>query len=126
MKIQLIAFSSLLLISCSAPERTAEFHWSYEADDTLNPDGMPNTNVFLEATYSDGDIRREMIDTVASSCNVLPDSDVIQCYGAGLGYRFRVTKGIDSYLVQRQEFEEGTPDVEPTPQEYETVTEFSL
>lgn len=110
----------------SKPQRTAAFSWIFEADDELNPDGNPKTNVMLEATYSDGELRKEQVAKTDGSCNPVPGSDVIQCYGAGFGERFKVTKGVDSYLVQRQEFEEASPDYDPPVPDYETITEFPL
>lgn len=134
---------ALMLAGCSAadvpdndadPTRSVTFSWSYEEADSLNPDGMPETDIYLEAVYGDGARERVMIDTVPSSCNALPDADsdslpgstTVQCYGAGLGYRYKVTRGEDAYLVQRQEFEEATPEYEPVPQNYEVIAELAL
>lgn len=108
------------------------FSWKYEQDDSLNGDGNPKTNIFLEAKYSNGAIENKLIDTTSGSCNDLPDSEEgsvpnttnIQCYYAGLGYVFKITTGEKSYLVERKMFEEGTPDYVPPPSQYEVVAEF--
>jgi hypothetical protein len=108
------------------------FIWKYKKSSTLNLDGKPNTDIFLEVTYSNGKIQSKLIDTTPGGCNDLPDlekdsvsnSTVIQCYYAGLGYLFKVTKGETTYFVQRKIFEETSPDYSPTRQKYETVAEF--
>lgn len=108
------------------------FTWNYEPADTLNLDGLPNTNVFLEALYSNQKIVRKLIATVPGGCNDLPDNEPgsvpnsknAQCYSAGLGYRFKVIQGVSSYLVQQKEFEEGLPDYTPPETQYGTVSEF--
>lgn len=107
------------------------FVWVYEKDDSLNLDGVPQTNIFLEARYSNGVIKRRLIDTTPGSCNDIADSDgdsitTIQCYSAGLGYRFKVTKGETSYLVKRKIFEEALPNYTPPVYIYEVIGEFSL
>lgn len=116
------------------PENTVPpvFAWKFENDSTLNPDGNPRTNVVLEAKYNDGMTRRERIDTVDSSCSELSDKEAdslantkdVQCYGAGLGFRYKITKGESSYLIMRQMFEEALPDTEPVQYQYVTVAEF--
>lgn len=110
------------------------FVWQYEKDDSLNLDGLPQTNVFLKATYGSGAVERKLIDTTPGGCNDLPDavsdsapsSTVAQCYSAGLGYTFKVTKGEQSYLVQRKTFEEALPGDNLPVYEYEVVAEFPL
>ncbi|MES2930745.1 MAG: hypothetical protein V4665_03095 [Patescibacteria group bacterium] len=110
------------------------FAWKYEKADSLNLDGIPNTNIFLEAKYPGGEVQRKLVDTTHGSCNDLPDSDKdsvpgtlnIQCYSAGLGYRFKIVQGEKSYLVKRKTFEEALPDQNPPAYEYETVSEFPL
>lgn len=110
------------------------FMWRFEKADTLNLDGNPNTDIFLELTYENGVIENKLIDTVPGSCNDLPDLDTgsvenstnIQCYSAGLGYRYKITQGENAYLVERKTFEEALPDYNPPPYEYETVAEFPL
>ncbi len=108
------------------------FEWKYEEAKSLNLDGFPETNIFLKVTYPNGTIENRLIDTTPGSCNDLPDSEednvinstVIQCYSAGLGYTFKITKGIGSYLVMRKTFEEGLLDYEPPLYEYKVVAEF--
>lgn len=108
------------------------FTWKFEPADTLNGDGNPNTNVFLDAKYSDGEVTSKLIQVSHGSCNELPDADSdsllgttnVQCYGAGFGFTFKITKGENSYLVMKKEFEEGSPDYDPPEQSYEVVSEF--
>lgn len=110
------------------------FTWNYEPAASLNLDGLPNTNVFLEAVYSNQEVVRKLIATVPGGCNDLPDTEpdnalnskTAQCYSVGLGYRFKVITGEQSYLVQQKEFEEGLPDYAPPETQYKTVSEFSL
>lgn len=114
------------------PTAASSFVWRFEEADSLNPDGMPETEICLDVTYTDGSVVTELVDTTHASCNALPDTDAdsvpgtsnIQCYGAGLGYRFKITRGEESYLVQRKMFEEASPEYEPPVQEYETVSEI--
>jgi len=110
------------------------FEWKYEKATSLNLDGNPETNIFLEVGYSDGTMQGRLIDTVPMGCNDLPDSKeivapnsyVAQCYGAGLGYWYKVTQGENSYLVERKKFEEAIPDYEPPVYQYEIISEFSF
>jgi hypothetical protein len=107
------------------------FTWIYEKDTSLNLDGFPNTNIFLEAKYTNG-TKRMLIDTIPSGCNDIPDADSdsipnstnIQCYGAGLGYRFKIIKGEESYDVMRKKFEETSPDQTPPIYKYELISTF--
>ncbi len=125
--------SSTLSVFKSGPcAESPVFAWSYKKATSLNPDGMPNTDVFLTVNYGNGVTQTKLIDTTPGSCNDLPDRDAdsvpnstnIQCYAAGLGYRFKITKGSLAYLVQRKEFEEGTPESKPTTQKYQVVAEI--
>lgn len=110
------------------------FAWRFEQADSLNLDGIPETDIFLDATYQNGEVQTRLIDTVSSSCNELPDTEPdsvegttnIQCYGAGLGYRFKITRSDESYLIERKMFEEALPDYNPPVYEYETVMEFPI
>lgn len=110
------------------------FAWKYAVADSLNGDGNPETNVFLEAKYPGGAVETKLVDTTPGSCYDLPDAEkgsvagttTIQCYHAGLGYTFKITKGEKAYLVKRKTFEEGSPDYIPPETEYETVSEFPL
>lgn len=113
---------------------SVSFAWKYEKAQSLNLDGLPETNVFLEATYPKGEIERKLVDTTPGGCNDLPEVDQdsvsgsanAQCYSAGLGYRYKITRGPQKYLVMRKTFEEGLPDYTPPPYEYEVVAEFTL
>jgi hypothetical protein len=110
------------------------FTWKYEKADSLNLDGLPNTNISLEVKYQDDTTQTKLIDTSGGGCNDLPDresdsalnSTVAQCYGAGLGYRFKVVKGENAYQVERIKFEEALPDYTPPAYKYEVVAEFPL
>lgn len=110
------------------------FMWRYEKDDSLNPDGVPKTNIFLEVKYPDGKVQSKLVDTTPGGCNDVSERDAdsvsnstnIQCYSAGLGYRFKVTKGDNSYLVKRKKFEEALPNYNPPTYTYEVVSEFPL
>lgn len=125
----LLALPALLLLGCAqadVPARSVAFRWSFEAADTVNPDGNPNTNAILEARYSDGTTEKKTIDTVGGSCGKLPDLQTVQCYGAGFGQRYKIEKGTTSYLVLKQEFEEASPDVATNPTAFKTIAEFPL
>lgn len=113
------------------------FSWRFENADTVNGDGNPNTNVFLDAKYDDGEgigQISQLIQVSHGSCNELPDADAdtlagttnVQCYGAGLGFTFKIIKGDKSYLVMKKEFDEGSPDYNPPAQEYKVIAEFSF
>lgn len=110
------------------------FTFRFVEDDSLNLDGRPQTNIYLDAKYPDSTVLSKLVDTTPGSCNSLPDSNedivpnssIIQCYSAGLGYRFKITKGRESYLVLRKIFEEALPDYTPPLYEYEVVSEFPL
>jgi hypothetical protein len=109
------------------------FAWKYNEADSLSPDGTPETIIILSVTYSDGKVETKTIDTIAGGCNELsdsidsvPGSKSMQCYSAGLGYRFKITKGNTSYLIERKTFEEALPDYNPPSYEYKVVAEFPL
>jgi hypothetical protein len=77
-------------------------------------------------------VESKLIQISHGSCNELPDVDPdsvqgttnVQCYGAGFGFVFKITKGEKSYQVMKKEFEEGSPGYDPPPQEYKVVAEF--
>lgn len=107
------------------------FVWGFEDDDTLNLDGMPRTNVYLDVIYAKTK-DRTLIDTVDGGCSVLEETEAgsasatAQCYWAGLGFLYKVVQGATTYQVQRKEFEESSPEYSPVEQEYETIAEFPL
>ena len=109
----------------------SSFTWKYDMAATMNPDGLPETHVSLEVLYGTDKISK-LVYTAPGSCNDLTDrekdsvsnSKVAQCYAAGAGDRFKVTKGPSSYLVMKQEFFEGSPEFNPPVQPYKTVAEF--
>ncbi|MDQ5883517.1 MAG: hypothetical protein QG654_431 [Patescibacteria group bacterium] len=106
--------------------------WKFEDSDSLNLDGLPNTDVFVEVSYESGETRTLLVDTQSGGCNALDISDKdnalgsknAQCYGAGLGFTYKITKGEDSYLVKRKQFEEALPGYNPPVTEYEVVLEI--
>lgn len=109
------------------------FTWRYQ-EGALNLDGIPGTKIFLDAMNANGKVLSKEIDEVDGSCNdILPseeDTDIvagsskIQCYAAGLGQWFKITKGENSYLVLRKTFEEALPDYTSPSYQYESVAEF--
>ncbi len=115
-------------------EEPPVFTWKFEEASTLNLDGLPETRIFLQAQYSNEEIINKLIATVPGSCNELPDADkdsvpgsaTVQCYAAGIGDLFKITKGEKSYRVEHKIFEEASPDYNPPSQEYEVITEFPL
>ncbi len=112
--------------------QTPVFTWRYEYDDTLNPDGGPQTNIFLDAKYADGSAKTKFIALFPGSCNdyanpdqnIYANSSMIMCYYAGFGQYYKVISSEGKYLVQRKEFDEGGPDYTPPVQEFETIAEF--
>jgi len=129
-------YSPFLPVQEDASEHTRSptFVWKYEDSDILNLDGFPETNVYLEARYSQGKVEKIFIDRTAAGCNDVPDADTdsvpgsttILCYGAGLGYRFKITKGEGVYLVQRKKIEESSPEYSAPVYAYEIVLELPL
>jgi len=122
--------------SADIPQAPLEtFTWRYQAG-ALNLDGIPGTKIFLDATYVNGKVLSKEIDEVGGSCNeitpseedgdMVEGSDKIQCYGAGLGQWFKLTKGENSYLVLRKTFEEALPDYTSPSYQYESVAEFPI
>ena len=110
------------------------FEWKFENADSLNLDGQPNTDVFVEVTYESGEVKAFLVDTQSGGCNALDSADEdkaigsknAQCYGAGLGFTYKITKGEDSYLVKRKQFEEALPDYNSPAMKYEVIFELLL
>ncbi len=112
-------------------ERPApSFEWRFEEADSLNPDGGNQTNIYLAVNNED-----KLIDTVDGSCSELEgekyegdvsDTGKVQCYYAGLGQNYRITKNEDAYLVERKFIEEGLPDIVPPPEEWEIIEQFNF
>ncbi len=110
------------------------FEWKFEDSDSLNLDGQPNTDVLVDVTYESGAVKAFLVDTQSGGCNALDSADEdnalgsknAQCYGAGLGFTYKITKGEVSYLVKRKQFEEALPDYDPTTTKYEVVLEIKL
>lgn len=110
------------------------FNWRYEEASTLNPDGNPSTNVFLDVNYPNKTTLSKLIQNEPGSCNSLPDAEPgsvpnsvsIQCYYAGFGAKYKIVLVSTSYQIQKKEFEEGSPDYNPPEQQYKTVAEFPL
>ena len=112
----------------------ADFTWRFSEADSLNPDGNPNTDIFLDAVYANGVTHTQYIDTTAGSCNeveysdtdIVPVSSTIICYSAGLGYYFSVSEEDDAYLVQRKMIEEASPEYTPPEYAFEVIAKFPL
>lgn len=111
------------------------FSWRYTVASSLNPDGNPQTNLFLDATYTDGQTKSKLISVENGSCNALPepgkaDADmlehttIVQCYYAGQGFLYKIIRGEHVYQILQKEFEEGSPEYIPPEQEYKSVAEF--
>lgn len=108
------------------------FTWKFAKSDSIDLDGFPENAITLEAMYPDGFVQDKVIDTVPGSCNELddpeegslPNTSTIQCYSAGLGYRYMVAKGDDAYLIQRKKFEEASPKYDPPVFTYEVISMF--
>ena len=111
---------------------TTTFAWRFEEAQTMNPDGMPQTNLYLTIEHSNKKIEQR-VDTVDGSCSELEgekyEGDVsntgnIQCYAAGLGQRYRITKNEHTYSAERKLFEEAIPNVAAPVYEWEVVKAF--
>ncbi len=110
------------------------FAWKFEEDDSLNLDGMPQTNVVLEVTYADSSVNTFPVETVSGGCNTLSDSKNdsvagvpdVQCYAAGLGQRYQLVTTTAAYEVRRKIFEEALPDYESPNYQYETLLTIPL
>ncbi len=111
------------------------FSWRYTVASSLNPDGNPQTNLFLDVTYTDGQTKSKLISVENGSCNALPepgkaDTDmlehttIVQCYYAGQGFLYKIVRGERAYQILQKEFEEGSPEYIPPEQEYKSVAEF--
>jgi hypothetical protein len=99
------------------------FTWSAAAQES-DPRDIFWSDVYLTVDHADATSEKKYIATVQGSCNELDadtrlalDSKLFQCYAAGFGDKFRVIESGDAYLVQRQEFQEASPeDTSPNPQ----------
>lgn len=108
------------------------FVWQFEPNNASStPDGFPQTNVFVEVKYPSNIARKIFVETVPMSCNELDEvamdavagSKEMQCYAAGRGYRYKITKGEESYLIQRMAFEEALPDQPAPSHDYHVISE---
>jgi hypothetical protein len=122
------------VVNPTVPSAVPAFSWQTEKANENNLDGLPKTHVYVEATHANGKREKKLVDTPDGGCNALQESEpdsiagttVFQCYAAGFGYRYKITKGESSYLVMRKGFEEGSPEYTPKEQGYEKVAEFSF
>lgn len=113
---------------------TPKFEWRFAQASSLNPDGNPKTDVYLAATYDNEVTHSKLIATTDGGCAALPDAEkdsvtgaeTIQCYYAGHGYRFKVTKAATAYQIQQKEFEEGSPEYTPPNLPYKVIAELPL
>lgn len=110
------------------PTTPPVFSFTTEESSELNLDGIPKTNVFVEAVYATK-TEKKLIDT-QSGCNALSENEKdgaeFQCYAAGAGYRYKIVKGEQAYTVERKAIEEGLPNQAPQTFEYETIEQFPL
>jgi hypothetical protein len=105
------------------------FEWTFVSSEK---EDIPQTTISLIQRYSDGRAVTKTIDTVGGSCNAYEESDadiyqnssMIICYYAGLGQYYKVVAKGKGYEVQRKVFEEGSPDYEPAPEQFETIVRF--
>lgn len=109
--------------------KEASFEWIYTYSSKSD---IPRTGIDLRATYRDGTTETKHVDDIEGGCNeyeekdrdTYPKSQMIICYYAGLGRYYKVVKQEHTYLVQRKEFEEASPDYSPPKQEFQTIAEF--
>ena len=108
------------------------FSWRFEEADTNNPDGGPQTIIYLSAAYN-GTSTEKHIDTVDGGCPELEgekhEGDIsntgkVQCYYAGLGQSYRIVKGEAAYMIEKKFWEEALPDTEPAPEQWEHMVAF--
>jgi hypothetical protein len=116
------------------------FSWHYEPATTNNPDGIPQTKVFVDMTYPSTGLISTLVDTTDGSCfdhnqsnagtaeddtkDKVAGTKVIQCYAAGFGYYFKIVRGERSYEIMRKEFAEASPDFNPPEQPYVKIAEI--
>ena len=120
------------------------FAWRYEAASTNNPDGIPQTKVFVDVTYpaASGTAAPDtkLVDTTDGSCfdhnpsnagtaeddtkDRVAGTKVIQCYAAGFGYYFKIVRGERSYEIMRKEFAEASPEFNPPVQPFVKIAEI--
>lgn len=113
------------------PEGAPIFVWNYS--DPVEKDSIPYSTISLNATYPGGEIIKKEIETIEGGCNDYPEPDadvyknskMIICYYAGFGRYYKVVETATGYDVKRKEFEEGSPDYNPPPQEFKTVAKFN-
>lgn len=125
-------FSVTDSVAMDTPKGEPLFSWRHEEADTLNLDGNPNYDVFLDLKYPGGETENILVDTTPGGCGELPDTDpqsvtgtkVLQCYYAGFGHQYRIVKGEQTYRIERKEVEEGTAEFTPPEQQYETFKDI--
>ncbi|HRH31282.1 MAG TPA: hypothetical protein PK950_01320 [Candidatus Paceibacterota bacterium] len=120
------------------------FAWRYEAAPTNNPDGIPQTKVFVDVTYPSASGTAapdtKLVDTTDGSCfpyegrytgtaqdenkDIVAGTKVIQCYAAGFGYYFKIVRGERSYEIMRKEFAEASPEFNPPEQPFVKIAEI--
>lgn len=112
--------------SHGTPSTPIVFDWDFVEAETLNLDGLPQTEVYLSIADD-----RKLIDIVDGGCSEIPDEkyelDIsttgkVQCYYGGLGQQYRIVKDGDAFVVERKIFEEALPDAAPLEHEWEVVT----
>ncbi|HEY1041178.1 MAG TPA: hypothetical protein VGE63_00430 [Candidatus Paceibacterota bacterium] len=111
------------------PEGAPVFAWSYTPSEKNE---IPQSTISLTATYPNGAKQTKEIETIEGGCNEYPEPDkdvykqsqMIICYYAGFGRYYKVVESNGAYLVQRKEFEEGSPEYNPPQQEFKTIAQF--
>lgn len=124
--------TSPVVITDTVESSTPTFAWDFKQAKTLNPDGNPRTEVYLDVQYSGKPVQTKLIDTVDGGCSVLPDPEPgsisgtssIQCYYAGFGSTYKIVKGETSYKVERKNFEEGDDNYTPPQLPYKVIAEI--
>lgn len=108
--------------------KPVSFTWDTKIVTDKPETGTVESQVNLIATFADKSTQKVEVGVFGGSCN-LQDIDVklalnskqLTCYFAGAGDNFRVVEANGKFMVQRQEFEEGSPDYNPPIQKFETV-----
>jgi hypothetical protein len=88
----------------------------------------PVTSIDVRLRRADGSSVSTIVASVNAYCNeedptadLALDSTQLLCYYAGLGHEFRIIDRNGSYVVQKREFEEASPDYNPPVTGFEDV-----
>lgn len=124
--------TSPVVVTDTVESSTPTFTWNFKQAKALNPDGNPKTDVYLQVHYPGKPSLAKLIETVDGGCSILPDPEAgsvpgtssIQCYYAGFGSTYKITKGETSYKIERKNFEEGDDSYTPPQLPYEVIAEI--